>query len=54
VTLGRTVRVDLPGGEVVEGTAMDIDENGRLVVQTPAGPVPVGAGDVVHVRTPNL
>ena len=54
VTLGRTVRVDLPGGEVVEGTAIDIDEIGRLVVQTPAGAVPIGAGDVVHVRTPNL
>jgi BirA family biotin operon repressor/biotin-[acetyl-CoA-carboxylase] ligase len=54
VTLGKTVRVDLPGGETLEGTAVDIDENGRLVVQTVTGPVPVGAGDVVHVRTPNV
>ena len=54
VTLGRTVRVDLPGGETLEGTAVDIDDGGRLVVQTATGPVPVGAGDVVHVRTPNL
>jgi BirA family biotin operon repressor/biotin-[acetyl-CoA-carboxylase] ligase len=54
VTLGKTVRAELPGGESVEGTAVDIDEGGRLVVQTATGPVPVGAGDVIHVRTPNL
>jgi BirA family transcriptional regulator, biotin operon repressor / biotin---[acetyl-CoA-carboxylase] ligase len=54
VTLGKQVRASLPGGQDVEGTAVDIDEGGRLVVSTAGGPVPVGAGDVIHVRTPNL
>lgn len=51
VTLGREVRVEVPAGEPVTGTAVDIDAGGRLVVQTAGGEVPVGAGDVVHVRT---
>jgi len=45
-TLGRTVRVDLPGEETVNGTAVDVDRAGRLVV----GDRAVSAGDVVHVR----
>jgi len=49
-TLGRQVRVDLPSGVVLEGTASDIDGSGRLVVATASGEVAVGAGDVVHVR----
>jgi len=49
-TLGQDVRVDLPGGEVLEGTAREIDATGRLVVATAAGEVAVGAGDVVHLR----
>ena len=39
----------VPGGEVV-GTAVDVDEGGRLVVRTEAGEERLGAGDVVHVR----
>ncbi|WP_122819835.1 biotin--[acetyl-CoA-carboxylase] ligase [Nocardioides pantholopis] len=50
VTLGRDVRVELPGGGVLLGRASGIDPDGRLVVAGPDGPVPVGAGDVVHVR----
>jgi BirA family transcriptional regulator, biotin operon repressor / biotin---[acetyl-CoA-carboxylase] ligase len=46
-TLGRTVRVGLPDGTEVTGTALDIDVDGRLVV---AGAAPVAAGDVRHVR----
>ena len=46
-TLGRTVEAHLPDGTVLTGTASDVDVHGRLVV---AG-VPVGAGDVLHVRT---
>ncbi len=46
VTIGREVRVELPGGEVRTGTARSIDAGGRLVVDDFA----VGAGDVVHVR----
>ncbi len=50
VTVGREVRVDLPGGEVLTGRATGVDESGRLVVQAPDGEAVVGAGDVVHVR----
>ncbi|MEU5883160.1 biotin--[acetyl-CoA-carboxylase] ligase [Spirillospora sp. NPDC047279] len=45
-TLGRTVRVDLPGDETLSGQATDVDGSGRLVV----GERTVNAGDVVHVR----
>jgi BirA family biotin operon repressor/biotin-[acetyl-CoA-carboxylase] ligase len=40
----------VPAGEPVTGTAVDIDAGGRLVVQTATGEVPIGAGDVIHVR----
>ncbi len=46
-TIGRQVRVDLPSGEALTGTATGIDPSGRLVVDGTA----VGAGDVVHVRS---
>ena len=49
-TLGRPVRAELPGGHVVTGTAVDVDESGRLVVRTADGAEPIGAGDVVHVN----
>ncbi|WP_235036755.1 biotin--[acetyl-CoA-carboxylase] ligase [Actinomadura sp. K4S16] len=49
-TLGREVRVELPGGERLTGTARDVDETGRLVVAGPGGERAVSAGDVVHVR----
>lgn len=49
-TLGRVVQVRLAGDNVVEGTAIDVDELGRLLVRTAAGDQPVGAGDVEHVR----
>jgi BirA family biotin operon repressor/biotin-[acetyl-CoA-carboxylase] ligase len=51
-TLGRTVRVELPAGGAVTGTARDIDAEGRLLVADGAGGsvTPVSAGDVVHVR----
>jgi BirA family transcriptional regulator, biotin operon repressor / biotin---[acetyl-CoA-carboxylase] ligase len=49
-TVGRLVRISLPGGQVLTGTACDVDEAGRLVIRTAAGLVPVSAGDVVHLR----
>jgi len=49
-TIGREVRVELPGGAVLTGTAEDVDDAGRLVVRAPGNLVAVGAGDVVHVR----
>jgi len=50
VTLGRTVDVHLPGGDVRRGEALDIDGSGALVVGTEEGAFTVAAGDVVHVR----
>ncbi|WP_218004888.1 biotin--[acetyl-CoA-carboxylase] ligase [Actinomadura macra] len=49
-TLGRPVRVELPGGEVMTGTARDVDGAGRLVVAGARGDSAISAGDVVHVR----
>jgi BirA family biotin operon repressor/biotin-[acetyl-CoA-carboxylase] ligase len=51
-TLGRDVRVELPGGETVEGEALDVTDGGHLLVQPDAGgpAVEVTVGDVVHVR----
>lgn len=50
-TLGRPVRVDLPGGGTLTGTAADIDPLGQLVVETADGArQTIFAGDVVHVR----
>ena len=50
VTLGRTVDVHLPAGDVRRGEALDIDATGALVVGTDDGTFTVAAGDVVHVR----
>jgi BirA family transcriptional regulator, biotin operon repressor / biotin---[acetyl-CoA-carboxylase] ligase len=49
-TLGRPVRVDLPAGGTLTGTARDVDDAGRLVVDTDGGETAVAAGDVVYVR----
>jgi BirA family biotin operon repressor/biotin-[acetyl-CoA-carboxylase] ligase len=49
-TLGRKVRVDL-GDDDVEGTAVDVDGDGHLIVETPDGNRRTFAvGDVVHLR----
>lgn len=51
-TIGRSVRVQLPGGSDLYGTAIDIDSDGRLVVRELAGSTlqHVAAGDVTHLR----
>jgi len=49
-TIGREVRVDLPDGSAVTGTAESVDGSGRLVVVTATGRRALGAGDVMHVR----
>src|SRR5690606_14195443 len=49
-TLGRRVRVELPGTDPLTGTARDVDGAGRLVVAGAGGESAVSAGDVVHVR----
>ena len=52
-TLGRRVRADLPGERMLEGEAVALDDDGRLVVATEGGGTEaVGAGDIVHLRTP--
>jgi BirA family biotin operon repressor/biotin-[acetyl-CoA-carboxylase] ligase len=49
-TLGRQVRVELPGGSILTGEACDIEEAGRLVVRAADGEHLLSAGDVIHVR----
>lgn len=51
-TVGRQVRVHLPGGGTVDGTATGIGPGAELVVATGAGERSFAAGDVVHIRTP--
>lgn len=49
-TLGQQVRVHAPGGGTLEGTAVEVDRDGALLVDTPAGRQRVMAGDVEHLR----
>jgi BirA family transcriptional regulator, biotin operon repressor / biotin---[acetyl-CoA-carboxylase] ligase len=51
-TLGRQVRVELPAGRVLTGTAEAVDPGGRLLVRPAeaASATPVSAGDVIHLR----
>ncbi|WP_454162771.1 biotin--[acetyl-CoA-carboxylase] ligase [Gordonia iterans] len=49
-TLGRQVRLVLPGDTEVIGTATGIDDQGRIVVEGPSGRVTAAAGDVTHLR----
>lgn len=47
-TLGRRVRVALPGGRQIAGEAVDFTPDFRLCVETEAGLVDVQAGDCWH------
>ncbi|RRQ26490.1 biotin--[acetyl-CoA-carboxylase] ligase [Rhodococcus sp. Eu-32] len=51
-TVGRRVRVELPGDKQILGEAVDVDQQGRIVVRDDetGKPVPVAAGDVTHLR----
>ncbi|QBI52444.1 biotin--[acetyl-CoA-carboxylase] ligase [Streptomonospora litoralis] len=50
-TLGRRVRVHLPGGGELLGEAAGIDDAGRLTVRDAAGAETAhSAGDIVHLR----
>jgi BirA family biotin operon repressor/biotin-[acetyl-CoA-carboxylase] ligase len=51
-TIGQPVRVLLPGGRALTGTAADVDGAGRLLVEPASGSdlVAVSSGDVIHVR----
>ncbi|MEZ5117200.1 MAG: biotin--[acetyl-CoA-carboxylase] ligase [Candidatus Nanopelagicales bacterium] len=57
LTVGRPVRVRRAGEEDLVGTAVDVDDDGRLLVRpdgatSGASLVAVAAGDVLHVRAP--
>lgn len=50
-TIGQSVRIELPSGGVLLGTATGVDRDGRLGVRDGDGAEHVvAAGDVVHVR----
>lgn len=51
-TLGRPVRVELPGGRRVEGDAVALTDAGHLLVAPDGGGevVEVTVGDIVHLR----
>jgi BirA family biotin operon repressor/biotin-[acetyl-CoA-carboxylase] ligase len=51
LTIGRQVRVELPGETFVVGAAVDVDPNGRLVVRDGSGDLHhLAVGDVVHAH----
>ncbi|MEK8108079.1 biotin--[acetyl-CoA-carboxylase] ligase [Micromonospora sp. M12] len=49
-TVGREVRVLLPNGESLTGTATGVDPDGQLMVTTSTGERTLAAGDVLHLR----
>ncbi len=49
-TIGADVEVTQGVGVVLRGRASGVDADGRLVVETDAGPLSLAAGDVVHLR----
>ncbi|MBB4914189.1 biotin--[acetyl-CoA-carboxylase] ligase [Streptosporangium saharense] len=49
-TVGREVRVELPGERVLTGLATGVDGEGHLLVESQGSVHTLGAGDVVHVR----
>lgn len=49
-TIGLAVRVSLPGDRMLEGIAVSLDADGRLIVRADGDDHAVSAGDVVHVR----
>ncbi|MCA2224240.1 biotin--[acetyl-CoA-carboxylase] ligase [Nonomuraea aurantiaca] len=49
-TIGRQVRIELPGDQVLTGQATGIDQAGHLQVTAHGQRHTLSAGDVVHVR----
>ncbi|NUP03433.1 MAG: biotin--[acetyl-CoA-carboxylase] ligase [Nonomuraea sp.] len=49
-TVGRRVRVELPGEQAVTGLATGVDGSGHLQLDAGDQRYTLGAGDVVHVR----
>jgi BirA family transcriptional regulator, biotin operon repressor / biotin---[acetyl-CoA-carboxylase] ligase len=52
VTLGREVEVSFPDGTSRQGLAVDLDREGRLVIDTGEQRLAVNAGDVRHLPRP--
>ena len=50
-TLGRAVRVTLPGGRTRAGVAAGVDDSGRLVLSSDGTTTVLSVGDVEHVAT---
>lgn len=50
VSLNREVRAILPGDTEQVGRAVTIDDSGRLVLEVAGQPMPIAAGDIVHLR----
>ncbi len=53
VTIGNRVRATLPGERTVSGVADDVDDLGRLRIDTVEEVVTVSAGDITHLRPAN-
>ncbi|MEY4321696.1 MAG: hypothetical protein RL167_424, partial [Actinomycetota bacterium] len=55
-SIGREVRVILPGDKEEFGRAIDIDDTGRLIVDLgdQKGKLAVAAADIVHLRHNSL
>lgn len=50
-TIGAAVRLTEPGGRSVDGTAVGVDDDGRIVLDLgPSGRLAFSAGDVEHLR----
>ena len=53
-TLGASVRMSLPDGSTVEGTAEDLDAQGRILIRREDGTLePYAVGDIEHLRPAN-
>ncbi|MEM1008866.1 MAG: biotin--[acetyl-CoA-carboxylase] ligase [Myxococcota bacterium] len=50
-TLGQQVEFSPIEGQTIQGTAVDIDDDFALVIETPQGPRTFSAGDCTHLRT---
>ncbi len=50
LTISARVRATLPGDRLLEGTALSIDDQGRLRIDTGGEVAVVSAGDIVHLR----
>jgi BirA family transcriptional regulator, biotin operon repressor / biotin---[acetyl-CoA-carboxylase] ligase len=50
LTLGSRVRAILPGDREIIGTATQVDDIGRLLIDTDTEVVTVSAGDITHLR----